>query len=182
MAFALANALGALGLPGWLAPDQRHLALSADIAAARLHAAFERTEAHRVYLCPLDKADVLPQLKFGPNRIGRLTAAELEELIDASRLRRTFPNRAFDARRFSQFTWLVSRENESVDRKPAERAVPLLFEPTGQDWGAIQPRRSRFAFAVIDALFAMLLAPWEDWLTSPSEQWRPLRGALGVYD
>ena len=119
--FALANALHALGLPGWLAPDQRHLALSADIAAARLHAAFERTEAHRVYLCPLDKADVLPQLNFGPNRRGRLTAAELEELIDASRLRRTFPNRAFDGRRFSQFTWLVIRENESVDRKPAEQ-------------------------------------------------------------
>jgi hypothetical protein len=96
MDFALSDALQALGLPGRPLPADRHLALPAGIAAARLQAAFERTQARRVYLCPLDEAGDLPDLRFGPNRIVRLTAEKLEELVDQPRLRRINPAWTFD--------------------------------------------------------------------------------------
>lgn len=177
--FALGHAVGALGLPGRPLPARRHLALPAAIAAARLHAAFERKQGRRVYLCPLDRADDLPELKFGPNRIARLTGAELEELVDLPRLRRINATWTFDAKLLSKFTWLVIEQTYPLDRTPAERAILLLSECSGRDWGEIEPHRLRFlravkdASAVEDALFAMLLAPWEDWVDTPAGWWRP---------
>jgi hypothetical protein len=56
-----------------------------------LHAAIERRQARRLHLCPLDNADDLPELTFGPNRIARFAAAELEKLVDLPRLRRINP-------------------------------------------------------------------------------------------
>jgi hypothetical protein len=167
LSFAVDNALHALGLPSSLASARRDFGLSAELAAVRLHSAFERTKASRVYLCPLDRAGDLPEVKFGPNRIARLTAAELEELIDLPRLRRFNATWTFDAERFSEFTWLVIKQTYSLDRSPQERAIPILFEKRSRDWGAIEPHRLRFPAAVEDALFAMLLAPWEDWVDMP---------------
>lgn len=172
LSFPLINALGALGLPCSLPPENHRLALAPNLAAARLHTAFERTDAARIYLCPLDKANGLPEVSFGPNRIARLTSAELEELVDVPRLRRTNAQWALDAERFSKFTWLVIRKTFVLDRSPQERAIPMLFEKGGQDWGAIEPHRQRIPAAVERALFAILLAPWEDWVKAPKGYWR----------
>ncbi|MGC2521988.1 MAG: hypothetical protein WA417_05030, partial [Stellaceae bacterium] len=148
------------------------LALRAEIAAARLHAAFQQTEVHRAYLCPLDKADDLPELGFGPNRIARLTPSELEELIDLPKLKRISANWTFDPKLLSEFTWLMIKETYALNQPPEQRA-PFLFESGGrEDWGAIEPHRGHFPIAVEDALFAMLLAPWEDWVDTPSGWWR----------
>jgi hypothetical protein len=57
-----------------------------------LHKAFEREEAARVYLRPLDKAGDLLALKFGPNLIAKLTSGELAQLVDLLRLRRINEN------------------------------------------------------------------------------------------
>jgi hypothetical protein len=40
-----------------------------------------------------------------------------------------------------------------------------------RDWGQIKPHRGRFPTAVEDALFAVLLAPWEDWVQAPDRDW-----------
>jgi hypothetical protein len=170
--FALSNALDALGLPCRPRPAIPSLALPPEIAAGRLHAAFKRSEVHRVHLCPLDRADRLPELTFGPNRIARLTARELEELVDWPRLRRVNPSWTFDTKLFSEFTWLVVEETLPIHQHPEQRAIPLLFEPSGRDWEAIEPHRGRLPPAVEDALFAILLAPWEDWVHPPGGPWR----------
>ena len=70
--------MDALGFPGRPPPVRRHLALPEATAAARLHAAFQRKRG------PLDNAGDLPEVTFGPNRIARLSAAELEELVGRS--------------------------------------------------------------------------------------------------
>ncbi len=80
-----------------------------EVAAARLDAAFRKTHANRVYLCPLDCADDLPELNFGPHRVGKLSAAELEEIVDLSNLKRFHPGHQFASDRFSEFTWLLVR-------------------------------------------------------------------------
>jgi hypothetical protein len=168
--FALSDALDALGLPCRPPPADPHLALPPEIAAGRLHAAFKQSEVSRVYLCPLDQTDRLPDLKFGPNRIARLTPAELKKLVDWPRLRRVNAGWTFDTQLLSNFTWLVVEQTVPVRRPPGQRAIPILFEPIGRDWEAIEPHRGRFAPAVEDALFAMLLAPWEEWV--PTGLWR----------
>jgi hypothetical protein len=175
MDFALSDALQALGLPGRPPPADRHLALPAGIAAARLQAAFERTEARRVYLCPLDEAGDLPDLRFGPNRIVRLTAAKLEELVDQPRLRRINPAWTFDAKRFSEFAWLIIEQIYPLEETPAERGQaghlikPWVWRPP------IEPHRRRYPDAVENAVFAILLAPWEDWtgMDTGRGDWRP---------
>lgn len=172
LSFALSNALRVLGLPSGLALANTGLALPAEVAAGRLDAAFRKTQASRLFLCPLDNADDLPELKFGPNRIQKFTADQLETLVDPARLRRIHPNWIFDAERFSQFTWLVVEETYHLDQEPGARAAPFFYMPIGRlDWGGIEPHRSRFDAAVEAALFAILLAPWEDWVHMPENCW-----------
>jgi hypothetical protein len=133
LSFAISDALSALGFPVHLSREHRDLALSAGVAAARLHTAFTRTQATRIYLSPLNRADDFPELKFGPNRIARLTGAELEELVDLPRLRRI--NATWTLTKvFSESTWLVIKQTYPLDQTPAERAIPLLFERGGRDW------------------------------------------------
>jgi hypothetical protein len=127
LSFALSNALRALGLPSGLAPTNAHLALPAETVTELLDAAFRRTEALRVYLCPLDLADDLPLLKFGPNSIRKFTTGELEALVDPPRLQRINANWMFDARSFSFFHWLVVNETYPLDKEPGERAAPLFY-------------------------------------------------------
>jgi hypothetical protein len=172
LGIALSNALRALGLPCGLAAANAHLAPAAEIAAARLDAAFRRTQASRVYLCPLDLADDrLPALTFGPNSVCKFTAAELEALVDLPRLKRINSNWTFDAKRFSEFSWLVVKEMYPLDQEPGVRAIPWLFMTFSGDWGRIEPHQERFPTAVEAALFAVLRAPWEDWVETPSINW-----------
>jgi hypothetical protein len=105
--FALSDALDSLGLPCRPPPADPYLGLPPKIAAGRLHVAFKQSEVSRVYLCPLYRADRLPDLKFDPNRIAKLTARELEELVDSPRLRRVNAGWTFDTKLLSNFTWLV---------------------------------------------------------------------------
>ena len=51
--------------------ELEELALTAEVAAAQLDAAFRQTHIRRVYLCPLDGAGDLPTLAFGPSSIQR---------------------------------------------------------------------------------------------------------------
>jgi hypothetical protein len=171
--FGLANALRALGLPCGLAPSNTPFALTEEVAAAKLDEAFRQTHGMRVYLCPLDEADYLPELDFGPNSIRTFTTAELEELVNFPQLKRINSNWTFDAQRFSWFHWLAVKEPYPFSREPGARAVPWLSMPVdlNRDWGQIEPHRGRFPDAVEDALFAILLAPWEEWVRVPDHDW-----------
>ena len=123
----------------------------------------------------LDIAQHLPELSFGPNRIAKLAAEELEGLIDTARLKRFNPNWVFDTARFSEFTWLIIEEKYPLDKGPVERANPLLFMRLDADFGRIEPHQQRFSTAVENALFFTSLAPWEDWVSYPDVDWRGFR-------
>jgi hypothetical protein len=174
---ALLSALRALGLPSRLAQANDHLTLPAEVAAARLDAAFRRMQVLRVHLCPLNLAgEDLPELKFGPNSIRKFTTAELEALVDPPRLKRFSETWTFDAKRFSEFCWLVVEETCPLDQEPGARALTFLDQTVEiADWGRIEPHQERFPTAVEDALFAILRAPWEDWVEMPEDDWRGFR-------
>ena len=174
-AFALSTALRALGLPCGLQKEAVHLALPVEEAARSLDAAMRATRAKRVHLVPLDLAADLPSIAFGSAKVGRLTADELRALVDEARLKRLLPRQDFDATRFSEFHWLVVEETVALDQEPEARAVPVLFMDLSQDLGRIEPHKGRFPSAVEDALFFLLLAPWESWSTMAEVDWRGFR-------
>ncbi|GAA0598109.1 hypothetical protein [Caenispirillum bisanense] len=173
--FALSAALRALGLPCSLRKETAHLGLPFEEAAKGLDAAMRATSAKRLHLVPLDLAAGLPSIAFGPPKVGRLTAEELRILVDETRLKRLYPRQDFDAERFSEFHWLVVEETVALDQEPEARAVPVLFMDLSQDLGQIEPHKGRFPGAVEDALFFLLLAPWESWSTMAEVDWRGFR-------
>jgi hypothetical protein len=172
--FALSTALRALGLPCHL-EKATDLALPVEDAAKGLDSALRATHARRVHLAPLDLAGDLPPLAFGPARVCRLSADELRDLIDVPRLGRLYPRQDFDTKRFSEFHWLIVEEVVALKQEPEERAVPVLFMDLSQDLGRIEPHKGRFPTALEEALFFLLLAPWESWSTMQEVDWRGFR-------
>src|SRR5262249_12250059 len=135
--------------------------------------AFTVRQAKSAFLCPLDYADDIPFLTFGPNTVRTFSSDDLENFVDAARLRRTSPFWTFDSRRFSQFTWLVIEYSAPIETEPGQRANPMLYFDLAQDFGAIEPHRRKFDSAVEDALLVLMLAPWEDWVSYANFEWRP---------
>lgn len=174
-AFALSTALRALGLPCGLPKETLHLSSPVEEAAKGLDAAMRATHAKRIHLVPLDLAADLPSIAFGSAKLGRLTADELRTLVDETRLRRLYARQDFDAERFSEFHWLVVEETVALEREPEARAVPVLFMDLSRDLGQIEPHKGRFPAAVEEALFFLLLAPWESWSTMAEVDWRGFR-------
>lgn len=173
--FALSIALQTLGLPCHLQMDTGYLALSVQEAATALDAALRASQAKRIHIAPLDLAADLPPLAFGGARVCRLSVDALRSLIDAPRLRRLYPRQDFDAERFSEFHWLIVEEVVLLDKEPEERAVPGLFKDFSQDFGRIEPHKGKFPIAFEEALFFLLLVPWESWSTMQEVDWRGFR-------
>jgi hypothetical protein len=173
--FALSTALRSLGLPCHLPAAKTHLALDPVVAANALDEAFRRKTSVRRHLCPLDLADDLPVMTFGRSRVAKFSADELAALFDAPRIERTMPNEPLDARRLAQFQWLVVEEEIKLDPQPEKRASPWMYMTMSRDFGEIDPYLGRFPPAVEDALFYLILAPWEDWSTMQEVDWRGFR-------
>lgn len=175
LSIALWNAVRALGLPCNIGSARPELALTPEQAAHGLISALERTDIQRVYLCPLDYADSLPSMSFGPCTIHRFSPDELDDLFDNAALKRLFPGTILDTKRLSQFTWLVVRKTTPLDGEPGKRAVPFFYEDMRADSGRIEPHSNKLPALVERALFFILLAPWEDWSDMPEIDWRPFR-------
>lgn len=170
------NALRSLGLPcGFMEQRSQPERDLNKIALALVHE-FRRTTIKRRYLCPLDMADDLPSFQFGDAKMGRFSAAELEVLFDAPRLRRCFPDIRLDTQSFSQFHWLVIEEDVSVRDESGNRQFTSILDfPLDKDMGEIVPHGGRFPAAVERGLFFLLLAPWEDWSEMVEVDWRGFR-------
>lgn len=163
--FALSAALDRLGIGRRSSDDPVDVAA----AAARLDAGFQATHIDVVHLCPLDTADGIPDLGFGSNRVTSLSPEALQGLLAP-----TGPAGLAVDKRFAQFQWLIVRERVAVDREPGHRAFPLLFDAR-EDFARIEPHRRRFPEAVERAIFALLLAPWEDLVGHADFDWRAFR-------
>jgi hypothetical protein len=172
---ALENAVRALGAPWMSVGNVRTLPLGPDEAAQRLAAALGATRGRRIHLCPLDGADALPRWRFGTNRITKMTASELDAAASSARLLRHHDRWVFDSRAFAQVQWLVVDEDVTLDPAPSVRAVPLLGSVIGEIDGRIKPHAARLPTAVEEALFALLLRPWEDVVEYSKFDWRPFR-------
>lgn len=174
LAFSLHQVLLAIGLPCRLSKRPDLILLPAQAAEA-LDIALSRKARTVRYLAPLDLGGDLPALSFGPCRVATFTAAELAVLFDAPRLARLYPDYPFDAKRLSEFYWLVIEEEAELDPSPEKRAVPFWFESLARDFGAVDPHPTQFPELVERALFFLMTGPWEDWSTHEGLEWRGFR-------
>jgi hypothetical protein len=172
--FALGDALRTLGLPCSIKPPNSNRAGSLDEAAERLVHALEATKITRRYLCPLDWADTLPDIEFGRAFVRSPTGADLAVLFDAPRLARLFPAQTLDVGRLAQFHWFVVEEEVPLTEGFAERAFPMKHLMQ-KDFGEIDVHAGDHSAALTDALFGLLLAPWEAWHSDGSGDWRAFR-------
>lgn len=172
---SIGNTLKALGLPCQTAHIPNSLLPNLHDVAASITYEFERTTVKRRYLCPLDLADDIPELHFGNARVGYFSAAELELLFDAPRLGRCFPGVQLDARRLSEFHWLVVEEDVSLGKDSPSRRGGFLDSRYDKDLGEIAPYSGRFPAAVEQALCFLLLAPWDEWAQMKEVDWRGFR-------
>ncbi|HTK34710.1 MAG TPA: hypothetical protein VL358_05405 [Caulobacteraceae bacterium] len=172
VSFALSNALRNLGLPCAERPGAQPSRENPEAIAADLQRAFSATTTRRRHLCPLDLADDLPVLSFGLVRISSFTAEQLEGLFDTERLGRVYPGRSVDFARLAQVQWLVLEEEVAIDPRPEARAIPIFFQRMDQDFGAFDPLARRYPELVEEAVFCLLLAPWEAWGTMTPVDWR----------
>jgi len=175
MEVALGNVLRSLGIPCLQSRRICYQPLGLHEVASAIALQFERTTVRRRYLCPLDLAEDIPFLHFGCAKVGRFSAHELDDLFDAPRLARHFPDISLDTPKLSQFHWLVVDEDVDSLASPASRALPFLEMNLSADLGEINPYGGRFPPAVESALFFMLLAPWEQWAEMKSVDWRGFR-------
>lgn len=169
--FGLNNALRSLGLPCGQ-PLHSEQPIDLQMAAEMLVKTYTRRTTIRRHICPLDLADDLPQLSFGNTRIGRFTADELDQLFDAPRLSRHFPDSPLEARELAQFQWMIVEEEVELGSRPELRATPFFEIDPYRDLGEIKPHLGRFPNVVEEALFFLLIVAWEDWATLPEVDWR----------
>lgn len=174
LSFGLGDALRNLGLPSARRDGDREPGPDADEAAARLHHAFTCRTGTRIHLCPLDLADTLPTITFGPATVRMFAPDELARLFDRQRLGWLFPDQPLDLGRLAQVQWLVVSETTDLSDEPGRRAIPFLYDMR-EDLGRIAPHEPRVPAPVEDALFLLLLQPWEDWITMHEVDWRGFR-------
>lgn len=164
--FALSAAVDRLGMSsrpkaaGFNIPDPAK-------AAQQLEAAFVATTFRRTHLCPLDVADEFPDVEFGPNAVRDLPWEGFRDLF--------VPLGSYAAKldpRFAQFRWLIVQEEVAVEFEPGRRALPFLFQNMNEDFAKIDPHAKKFPVALERALFALLLAPWEDLVSHADSNWR----------
>lgn len=167
--FALSAALDRLGLARGRPNGAVAFRTIAD-AAARLSAGFLARSAWRTHLCPLDVADEVPALTFGPNSVRSLSLDDLR-----THFAPLGPQAAGLDSRFAQFSWLIVREKVAFEHEPGRRALPFLFHDLNRDFGEIEPHARKFPVAVEQALFALLLVPWEDLVGHADLNWRPFQ-------
>ncbi|MDT8350932.1 hypothetical protein [Roseomonas mucosa] len=168
--FALLDGLRAVGLPC----EQRQGLPPVDISTASraLVDALELQQVTRRYLAPLHLADELPSLQFGDAWVTRFTPDELRRVIEFDRLVRQGYASPPDIGLLSQLQWLVVEHTAPTPGGVAARGSRLFQGAFEGDPGAIEPYEGRYPKPMMDALFALLLQPWEDWHGHGDYDWR----------
>lgn len=167
---ALVNGLCYTGLPngeGIMRSKTTPMGIAAILAEAAV-----RTTTKIVHLCPLDMADCLPAMRFGPCSVRRFSSDEFEVFIQGARLRRQFPKFELNCSAFSRFDWLVVEEEVTCPDAVGKRSFPWVWLDLSRDLGSIKPHPGLLPEKVERAVFTLLLLPQEDAAIYPDMNWR----------
>jgi hypothetical protein len=141
--------------------SKRRSGASCEAAVAAISNAFGLKERSIIHLCPLDcAARDLPNCRFGNAEIADLSRADLAEIIRPLALEEHYPALRFDVERLCQFKWLIVRERRETGTLK-DRLGSLLDIDLGT-FDLVEPYAKTMPDAVGEAVFKLLLFPWED--------------------
>ncbi|HCU0429573.1 TPA: hypothetical protein OUE92_001730 [Serratia marcescens] len=167
----LLRGLQKLGVPCLFLAGSPLAATDSSEAAARCYEALMKRHAHHIYLCPLDCAGEIPQIKTANASIRRFSRSELDELLNSLPQQRQPGYAPADTAGLSQFLWLVVSHDEELRVDFAER---YWFWNIHKDTpGTVYPYKYHYPKAVEGAIFLLLLAIWEEWQLNEEYHWRP---------
>ncbi len=171
--FALRQGLQKLGVPCFFGTDSPLAAPDMVTTAIQCYEALMQHSARETYLCPLDWAGNIPNIKFGNAAIRNYTASELDILLNTLQVRRQSGDKPVDTADLSRFTWLVVETDVELPASFTQRYMgdfPLNIT----EYGTILPYRNHYPVAVDKALFMLMQAPWEEWMDAEYyNEWRP---------
>lgn len=131
-------------------------------------------EEHTVtYLIPLDRADDLPAISFGPWRIGQLSTQEMSGIIKSTKIARHYDGQELELKKFSQLQWAVLQTTEKLN-SPDQQAFPFLKIDL-RDVGRVKPHPETFPSEIEHGLFVLTLLPWEVLEDTKFVFWQPFR-------
>ena len=153
------------------APWNADIPLPPAAAAQTIDKAFAAPSCLLTHLIPLDLADELPSVRFGPWRIQSFDSTELGNLVGLARLNRFGHTRVVDVKRLSSFRWAVLEESIPVH---SENRWRHLFRGW-DDIGKVRHVRRQFEPAIERGLFVLSLYPWEDLTEADYVTWQPFQ-------
>ncbi|WP_235894177.1 hypothetical protein [Klebsiella pasteurii] len=160
-----------LGVPCFFTAGSPLAATDMDVTAMRCYEALMRRHVRQTYLCPLDCAGEIPEITFGNSSIKRFSKSELDVLLNSTQLQRQSGYTSADTGALSQFLWLMVEHDEGLYSDFAKR---YWFWFTSKDKpGTVYPYKHHYPEAVENAIFLLMLAPWEEWLVNEEYHWRP---------
>jgi len=153
------------------APWNTDIPLPPAVAAHEIDNAYAAPNCQLTHMIPLDLADELPSVRFGPWRIQSFDSVELGNLVGLARLDRFGHTRVIDLKRLSLFRWAVLEESVPVH---SENRLRYLFRGW-DDIGKVRHVRRQFEPAIERGLFVLSLYPWEDHTEADYVTWQPFQ-------
>ena len=173
--WAIANALRATGTPWSPMEEIAALAPPPEAVALTIAKAMSAKEVELTHLCPLDQADEWPVLTFGPCEARRFEPKELTAIFQPARLWRHYRNWHFDFNSLARFPWLIAHETLPLSHPVGSRALPFLYQTLEKPFGAVKPYTRPWPHLLEQAVFLLLLLPWEKMTEHCPFEWRGFR-------
>lgn len=167
----LLRGLQKLGVPCLFPAGSPLAATDRSDTAAGCYEALMKHHTHHIYLCPLDCAGDIPQIKTANASIRRFSRSELDELLNSLPQQRQLGYAHADTAGLSQFLWLVVSHDEALCAEFAERY--WFWNASKEIPGTVYPYKYHYPEAVEGAIFLLLLAIWEEWQLNEEYHWRP---------
>nr|WP_241390146.1 hypothetical protein [Serratia proteamaculans]ULG13378.1 hypothetical protein AGR96Xp_00009 [Serratia proteamaculans]ULG17206.1 hypothetical protein 20093p_00108 [Serratia proteamaculans]ULG18094.1 hypothetical protein LCp1_00108 [Serratia proteamaculans]ULG19577.1 hypothetical protein Sprot5p_00087 [Serratia proteamaculans] len=162
-----------LGVPCFFDEGSPLAATDWERAAAQCYKALMQRETHETYLCPLDWAGDIPNVNFGNAAIRRFSAAELNSVLNPIEHQRMPGFTPVDTVALSKFSWLVVKHELELPAAFNDRFW-LSGVTTSDQKGTVYPyKQTHYPEAVEKAIFLLMLAPWEDWMSDSYSLWCP---------
>ncbi|MEN4981194.1 hypothetical protein ABEI05_24175 [Erwinia billingiae] len=167
----LLQGLRKLGLPCFFTAGSPLAATGMSETATLCHEALMRSNEHHIYLCPLDCAGDIPQIRTAGLCIRRFSKHELDGMLNSLPLQRLPGYASADTAGLSRFLWLVVRNDKALSRDFSER---YWAWNTSRDYpGTVYPYETHHPEAVENAVFLLMLIAWEECHLSEDYEWRP---------
>lgn len=145
---------------------------AADVPAL-IEDAYRRRTQRITHFIPLDMADELPSIDYGPYSLRRFSADQLSEALGIERLSRYGEVCTPDLAALSEFQWLTY--SEYTERALPFRSKEFLQKLDFDEIGRIRQRNRRFSEEVELGLFILTLVAWEDCTGGQFISWQPFR-------